>query len=344
MANVGLVGCARIIVEDMANVSKNERAVVITDPNYLSKNLPDLIFECCLPCGADSIKLTTTPPGVVQDPLSPSFMSGSISKLARTAADGADVVFACTSKQFPQEVKLDLTGKGKKVIQIHCVNDEMVLRLTPVDLDLMERRVSKLLKILPKTEKAHLTSPEGTDITFSLKNCVLPVAFDGICHPGELDAMPAGNIDALPLPGTGSGVIVLDGSIRGWGLVTTPIRITVKDGSFDKIEGGPEAAWLDKSIKKALAAGDENANHWAEFLLGMHPNALIAGYEQQTETALLFEDERRLGAVNIGWGADGHLGGKFRGKYHGDGMIKNVTVTLDGITIIKEGAPTKELQ
>jgi leucyl aminopeptidase (aminopeptidase T) len=108
--------------------------------------------------------------------------------------------------------------------------------------------------------------------------------------------------------------------------------MTVKKGNITKIEGGPEAKWVDKSMKKALASGDQNANHWAEFLIGLNPNALINCYGGS-----LLEDERQLGALSIGWGRDAHLGGTFPAKFHGDGMVRDVTIILDGITIMEDG-------
>ena len=340
-----MLGCARIAVEKMAQVCENERTLVLTDPYYLSKSFPNLVFESCLACGAESAKLTTTPPTELPT-WHPQYSSAGdgITQITKTAANAADVVFACTSRRFPLGAKREIVGKGKRLLQMYCLNDEMICRLTLVDLELMQRRVKKLLKILPQTEKARVTSPGGTDVTLSLKNCTMPIAFDGVCHPGEYDALPGGAVDALPVPGTGYGRIVIDGTLQGWGVVSTPVRVTVKDGKFTRIEGGPEAAWLDKSIKKALAAGDENANHWAEFFLGMHPNARMAGYPRMGDQSLFFEDELVLGAMNIGWGADVHLRGKFSGKYHSDGLVRDVTVTLDEVPIIEDGNPTKELQ
>lgn len=111
--------------------------------------------------------------------------------------------------------------------------------------------------------------------------------------------------------------------------------MTIKDGKITKIEGGPEAKWLDKSMKKMLAAGDENANHLAEFLIELNPNAEVTCYKRS-----LMDDERQLGGFNIGWGRETHFGGTFDSKFHVDGYIINATVVLDNIIIIQNGVFT----
>ena len=322
-------------MEKLAGVRSGERALVLTDFGYSCKELANMVFENSLACGAESAMLVTTPPTGV-------FPLVEMTQIAKATADTADIVFGCTSNFFPPSMRKELSAKGKRVLMMHLLRDDIVLRTVPVDMDLMQRRYKKLLKILPQTEEVHLTSERGTDMRFSLKNCKIPLVYDGICHPGEVDAVPGGTLDTLPVQETGNGTVVIDGSLGGYGLVRTPIKLTIKRGEVVKIEGGPEAEWVDMAMKKALVAGDRNANHWAEFLIGLNPNAQITGYGG-TVFASVFEDERRLGAVSIGWGRDDHLGGQFGGEFHVDAMVKNVTITLDDITVIRDGAPTEEL-
>ena len=114
--------------------------------------------------------------------------------------------------------------------------------------------------------------------------------------------------------------------------------MTIKEGKIFDIKGGTEANWLQKRMKKALTSGDENANHWAEFLIGLNPGAHVTSNRKSTMgTHLPREEERRLGNVSIGWGRDTHLGGTFPAKFHGDGIVTDITMELDDVTIIEEG-------
>ena len=326
-SNVGLVGCARIIVEKMAQVKPGERVVVVTDYTYSSKSLANLVFESSTAQGAESALVLTQPPAG-------SFAVGGISKPAQAAADIADVIFACTGTAFPLPVTRELIRRSKRVMQMHLLCDDLVLRTVPIDLELLQRRASKLLKVLPQTRSVHVTSPEGTDIEFSLEGCKFGLVYDGICRQGEFDAVPAGTVGTLPSPG--NGVVVIDGSLDDYGLVRSPIKLSIKDGKITGIGGdGPEAVWLNKVMKKQLDAGDKNATHWAEFVIGLNPRAQVCGS--------VIEDERHLGAVSVGWGRDTHLGGTFEGTYHGDATLLNPTIAIDNIVIMKDGEPTSEL-
>lgn len=343
MDQVGLLGCARIIIEQMAKVEENERVLILTDYKYAAKELANLMFEDALACGEESVKLLTTPPketfsSVSRARIQGTLISSEIPEIAKASADAADVIFFCLSSYPPRQVRQNLVEKGKKVILMHLLSDELALKTVPIDLSLLQRRFKKLEEMLPETEQAHLTSLEGTDIKFSLKGCKLTLLYDGICNPGEFDSVPAGVIGALPIPDTANGVLVIDGSLSGYGLVRTPIKMTVEDGRITKIDGGPEATWLDRSMKRAISAGDENADRFAEFDIGLNPAAQVTFYDGK-----LLEDERNLGGVNIGWGRNVHLGGPFGGQFHGDGIAMDVTMKLDGVTLMKNGVPTEKL-
>jgi leucyl aminopeptidase (aminopeptidase T) len=313
----------------MAQVEVGERVLVVTDYTYSSKRLANLVFETSIAQGAESAIINSPPP-------TGSFAAGSISPIAQAAADTSDAIFACTGAAFPLPVTRGLVKKGKRVMQMHFLNDDLVLRTVPIDLELLQRRANKLLTVLPHTQKVHMTSAEGSDLTFSLDGCKFALVYDGMCRQGEFDAVPAGAIGTLPVPYTGNGVIVIDGSVDGYGLVRSPIRLSIKDGQITKVEGdGPEAVWLDRAMKKQLVAGDKNANHWAEFVIGLNPSAQVCGS--------VLEDERHLGAVSIGWGRDTHLGGTFDSLSHGDASLVNPTITIDNVTIIEDGRPTREL-
>ncbi len=329
MKHTSLVGCAKIVVEKMAQVKEDETVVIITDYSYPSE-IADALFEYSLAVGAEAAKIVTTPP-------TGSFYAGDIPEIAKAAAESADVIFACTSKSFPVPVRTGFVNKGKRFMMMHHLSKELFLRSVPIDTELLRRRAEKLVDVFPKTKEVHMTSLAGSDIKFSLEGCKIGLVYDGVCLPGEFDAVPSGVVDALPVPGTGNGVIVMDGALGGYGLIRTPLKMTIKDGKITKIEGGTEAKWLDKAMKKHLNEGDENANHWAEFLIGLNPNCHL------TRQGSLLEDERQLGAINIGWGRDTHFGGTFESSFHGDGHLINATVTLDGVKYIDNGKLTKEL-
>jgi leucyl aminopeptidase (aminopeptidase T) len=201
--------------------------------------------------------------------------------------------------------------------------------------------VKKLVETMPKTEEARVMSPEGTDITFSLKDRRFGFVYDGLCAPGEFEGIPAGCVDITPVPATGNGVIAIEASFVRGQLPRTPMRITVKAGKVTNIEGGAEARSLDKLMKKALAQGDENANQLAEFMLGLNPNAWAHYGPDDDET--LIEGDRAMGAVDFGFGRNVQIGGELSGDFHWDGQMWDTSLVLDDVAMIENGIPTKEL-
>ena len=326
-----LMDCARIVVEKIANIHEGERVLTLTDNNYLAKNFPDLLFENALSCGAESVKLVTTPP-------KGEFKKGEISSLAKSIMAQAEVILVCTSTAIPSAIKDDIINRGSRIVIMHLLSDNLLMKVIPIDYDLLQKRAKKLAEMMPKTEKAHVTTLKGSDITFSLKGSKFAWIYDGLCHPGEAEGIPAGNMDITPVPGTANGTIVIDGTLSHYGFIKTPIKMTVKKGEITKIEGGPEAKMIDTGIKRALNASDTNANKLSELMFGLNPNAEITYFNN-----CLIEDDRRLGGINIGWGRNIHLGGIYKGNYHEDGTVRDITLDLDGITLLKNGIPTKEL-
>ena len=55
MKQMSQIGCARIIVEKMAKISKDETFAIITDYNY-PREISDAIFEYSLAVGSESAK------------------------------------------------------------------------------------------------------------------------------------------------------------------------------------------------------------------------------------------------------------------------------------------------
>jgi leucyl aminopeptidase (aminopeptidase T) len=181
-------------------------------------------------------------------------------------------------------------------------------------------------------------SPEGTDITFSLKDRRFGFVYDGLCAPGEFEGIPSGLVDITPVPGTANGVVVIDATVDRYQLTGTPMRITVKDGKVTNIEGGPQARFLDKLMKEALAQGDKNANQFAEYFLGLNPNARVA-----YGSATLIEGDRAVGALMVGFGRNVQIGGELSGDFHWDGQMWDTSLVLDDVAMIKNGVFTKEL-
>ena len=82
----------------------------------------------------------------------------------------------------------------------------------------------------------------------------------GICrNPGEVSALPGGEVSLPPLEGTSEGVVVWERVASDLGALEAPVTITVRDGRAVAIEGGPSAARLRAIVDDGRATPTTSA-------------------------------------------------------------------------------------
>lgn len=195
--------------------------------------------------------------------------------------------------------------------------------------------------------KMHITDPQGTDFTVEgFKLCTSgslekprfrPGAPFGSALVGVLPYVPTANAE---------GVIVSTSIHTG---AIPPIKATVKGGRVVALEGGGEIGktWMAdwERCKDADSTGRYAAFgvppgpgvDWIEELMwGLHPRAFRVGYKYRYEGSETFQawvgGTRRSGVIHFGMG-----GGKDEFYRHRDFEVFTPTMTLNGVTIIKDG-------
>ena len=101
-----------------------------------------------------------------------------------------------------------------------------------------------------------------------------------------------------------------------------PIKVLVKDGHATRITDGHD-------VVKELNKGGKTGRNIAKFGIGLNPNAKIIGR--------VLEDSKVLGTINIGFGDNSMFGGTVKCPVHLVAVIKNPTVTVDNVVMLKEG-------
>jgi leucyl aminopeptidase (aminopeptidase T) len=172
---------------------------------------------------------------------------------------------------------------------------------------------------------ARVTTPLGTDITMSIKGRDCHEDTGIVTAAGAFSNLPAGEGYLAPIEGSAEGVMVIDGSCAGVGVVSEPIRIEVAGGFATKIEGGRGAQELLALISKF----GQEARNIAELGIGTNHAAMLTGS--------ILEDEKVMGTVHIALGDNISMGGKVSVPSHLDLIIKDPTLTLDGSDLIKNG-------
>jgi leucyl aminopeptidase (aminopeptidase T) len=189
------------------------------------------------------------------------------------------------------------------------------------------RRVAE--RLADRLREAHLvrvTSPAGTDVTVSVEGREPRGWYTGIVRqPGEISAFPGGEVSFPPVEGTSNGTIVFQRVMTDIGRLDESIEVIVERGNAVSIEGGKEAARLRGLLNELPCT-----RNLAELGIGLNPAARIG--DDITET------KKRLGTAHFALGDNaGGYGGVIECPLHLDGMVFDVTITIDGEDVVRDG-------
>lgn len=305
-----------IAIKECMNVKKNEKILVITDE--IKRSIGYSLYTNAVRLGYESLFIEMKS-GKVNGEEPPKQVAELMEKF--------DVVFCPTSKSLTHtNARREASKKGVRIATFPGITEDVMIRGLNADYKKIARLSIKLKKILEMGKHIKVTSPAGTDISFSIKGRTA-IASKGLFHKkGESGNLPTGETFLAPVEGTSNGVFVVDGSLAGFGLIKNAnIKIKVKDGFATQISGGATAI----KFKKLLDSVGHDARNIAEFGIGTNDSAKLSG--------ILLEDEKVLGTVHIALGNNISMGGKVNIPLHVDGVIKKPTVYLDGKLLMKDG-------
>jgi len=237
-----------------------------------------------------------------------------------------DVVLCPTSKSLTHtDARRAASAMGVRIGTLPSVTEEVMIRCMNADYQKIAERTMRLCAMLEKTKVVRVQSPSGTDITLPIQGRTAHASSGLFREKGQWGNLPTGEAYLAPLEGLSNGVVVVDGSMAGVGVVAEPIRIVVEDGYATDISGGPEA----KRLLELLAPHGKDGRNVAEFGIGTNDKAILTG--------VILEDEKVMGTIHIAFGDNKSMGGTVRVASHLDGMVKHPTVWLDDLKIMEAG-------
>ncbi|MDF1592126.1 MAG: aminopeptidase [Desulfobacterales bacterium] len=305
-------------VMDCGGVKPGETVLISTDTNKM--RIAESLAGAAYAVGATPIIIMIPPVGV---------HGAQLPEPVVAAFKEADVFLQpSTWSQTHTRARVEAIKAGKRgCTMCEITEDALCVGAINADYEACDRLGRKLGAVLEKTEKVRITSPAGTDIRGIVKD--RPVQYEtGLFKlPGQFAAFPDSEINISPLEGTAHGKIVSDVSIMSVGITLYgPVTLIVKDGRITDIQGGMAAAKL-RQILEVL--NDEKAYNYAEFGIGLNPEARLA--------ATNLEDLGRLGNCHAGIGSSFAIGGKVLAPNHIDAMYKDATVYFDGKVVLENG-------
>jgi len=294
-------------VMECFGVKHGESVLIIADtstPTSISKSL----FEAAKDIGCEVMILTMVPrmrhgeepPRVVAEAMLKS-----------------DVVIAPTTMSLTHtQARINATKAGIRIASMPGIT-EMMMRSGGITADcrIINDLAMKWNEWLRDIREVRVVTKLGTDIVFDLEGCTWMID-TGMCQEkGCSSNLPAGEIYIAPKDA--NGIFVVDGSMSGFGILDSPIKINVKDRFVTSIEG--------KHAEKLISMLDdvgEKARNIAEFGIGINPEAKLIGN--------VLEDEKVGGTVHIALGDNSCFGGDVVAGIHLDGIIKEPVLFLDG--------------
>ncbi|MGA9139635.1 MAG: aminopeptidase [Methanocella sp.] len=216
-------------------------------------------------------------------------------------------------------------------------NPDMFARCVPVDYDALRLRASTLKDLMDSGNTVRVTSPGGTDISFSVAGRRTFANTGDYRLPGHFGNLPAGEVYISPALGSGTGTISFDGTIStidGPQIPAAPVVLTFEDGFVDSITG-PMADLVERTIADgeamARAVGNEeecrNCRHLGEFGIGINDKAKMTG--------VILEDEKALKTCHFALGSNYDFDAP--AIIHRDMLVMNPSVWVDNEPIMKNG-------
>ncbi len=214
---------------------------------------------------------------------------------------------------------------GARVLCLHPISTDGLARAVNTDYEFIDKKSRKLSDLFSIGRRIHLTTAAGTDLIIPISQHKGEANTGIVSSAGMFCSLPSGEANITPNRNETHGVLVVDGSIPGIGLLEQPAVVRIRKGYAYQITGGPEI----KRLRKLLKSFGNSGRTIAEFGLGTNPNAMLTGKS--------IEDEKVLGSAHIALGSPDYEGGITKKFLHLDLVLRNPTVSLDNRIIVENG-------
>lgn len=230
---------------------------------------------------------------------------------------------------------LDVVFASDRLRHAHMpgISDELMRVGMCADYNEVQRISATVAEMVREATHITVTSPAGTDFTAEFSPSLKWIVADGVPKPGKFVNLPDGEVFTCPY-NISEGVIVVDGVLGDYfgekfGLLhDTPVTLAVHDGRVRKISCDDDQ--LLKELNEYILR-DENANRFGEFAIGTN-----TGIDRLVGNML--QDEKFPGVhVAVGHPSPNMTGADWESEVHLDGVLKNVTVDVEGRVIMRDG-------
>ena len=254
--------------------------------------------------------------------------------VALAAMKNSDIVLDLMLLLFSPE-QMEILESGTKIL-LAVEPPEVLVRAVPTEAD--RERVLAASKLLKAAKKMHVTSPAGTDVTFKLGDYPT-ISEYGFCEePGRWDHWPSGFLFTFAHEGGSDGTIVIDRGdilLPQKNYVSEKVTMQLREGFVRSIEGDIDAALLREFME---AYKDPEAYAIAHIGWGMQPRCYWHTLSLVDREATSGQDARAFeGNFLFSLGPNNEAGGPRTTPCHLDIPLRNCTVKLDDVVVVRDG-------
>ena len=310
----------RIIVEEWLELKSGERLFIVTSEEYAK--------EIAL------IEQYAKEKGVLTEVMTFAKQPGQVGHYFddhEDAFDSFDVILGATMHSLVtvKAVKRAIE-RGSRFLSLPLsTNDNRslleydFLQMDPAE---SKRMADELLLKLSGGKKLKVTTPAGTNLTFSIEGREAAL-FTGATRQGRGYSSSSFEIFIPIVENRTYGTGVVDASLGYLGVPKEPVRIGLKEGRVCEIEQNETGQKLSQYMADFK---DERMYVAGEFGIGLNTFSQCKGNSY-------IEDESTYGTFHIGFGRNIGFGGKQEAKAHFDLVFHKPDIYVDGILIMEKG-------
>ncbi len=237
-----------------------------------------------------------------------------------------DVVVCPTTKSLTHtNARRAASAAGVRVGTMPGITTDIMTRCFSADYQRIIDTSELVAQKLRPASKVTVETKSGTYLVMPMKNRQVISSTGVLRNIGDGGNLPSGEVYLAPWEDQSNGVLVVDGSVSGIGIVKDPIYIEIVNGYAERITGKEDA----DTLNKMLDAVGRDARAVAEFGFGTNYKAKICGQ--------ILEDEKVLGTIHVAFGNNLSMGGKINVPIHIDAIVKKPTVSFDDEVIMDKG-------
>ena len=306
---------SRMIVDACAEIKPGENVLIATDTNKVT--IAESLAGACQAAGAETVICIMTPRQMHGNEPPP---------VMAAAMKAAQVLIMPTTYSMSHtDARLAAKAAGARIVILREINEDTYVNgAITADYRAVLAESKAVSELLTNASKIRMTSPAGTDITMSVEGRTAIFVGGIVCPPRMSSSLPSGEGAISPAEGTTEGILVVDHAIDGIGLLSEPMKFTIKQGRVVNLEGGKEVVLL-----REIMDTDEGASNIAEFAIGTNPLSRMQGN--------IMEDKLKRGCVHVAIGDNHTLGGTVNSPIHLDMVVLNPSVWLDDKEIVING-------